>query len=199
MVNILVLQHIKIEDPGYIKDLMLADGVNLTTIELDEGEKIPNDLTEFDGMFCMGGPMDTYMEQEYPWLIEEKEAIRYAVDELKMPFLGICLGHQILSLALNGNTFKLRFGHHGGNQPVMDISSGKVEITSQNHGFAVEQDSIGSSVEITAINLNDNTIEGIRHKEWPVFSVQYHPESSPGPQDSSYLFHKFTQLMKVGV
>ena len=96
MVNILVLQHIKIEDPGYIKDLMLADGVNLTTIELDEGEKIPNDLTEFDGMFCMGGPMDTYMEQEYPWLIEEKKAIKEFVVNLKKPYLGFCLGCQLL-------------------------------------------------------------------------------------------------------
>ena len=144
-----------------------------------------------DGVFLSNGPGDP---EGVPYAIKN---VRFLLG--KIPVFGICLGHQILSLALNGNTFKLRFGHHGGNQPVMNISSGKVEITSQNHGFAVEQDSIGSSVEITAINLNDNTIEGIRHKEWPVFSVQYHPESSPGPQDSNYLFHKFTQLMKVGV
>ena len=144
-----------------------------------------------DGVFLSNGPGDP---EGVPYAIKN---VRFLLG--KIPVFGICLGHQILSLALNGNTFKLRFGHHGGNQPVMNISSGKVEITSQNHSFAVEQDSIGSSVEITAINLNDNTIEGIRHKEWPVFSVQYHPESSPGPQDSSYLFHKFTQLMKVGV
>ena len=144
-----------------------------------------------DGVFLSNGPGDP---EGVPYAIKN---VRFLLG--KIPVFGICLGHQILSLALNGSTFKLRFGHHGGNQPVMDISSGKVEITSQNHSFAVEQDSIGSSVEITAINLNDKTIEGIRHKEWPVFSVQYHPESSPGPQDSSYLFHKFTQLMKVGV
>ena len=141
-----------------------------------------------DGVFLSNGPGDP-------------EGVPYAIKNVqsligKIPIFGICLGHQILSLALNGNTFKLRFGHHGGNQPVMNIPSGKVEITSQNHGFAVAKDSIGSSVEITAINLNDNTVEGIRHKEWPIFSVQYHPESSPGPQDSSYLFQKFTQLMK---
>ena len=88
--NIIVLQHIKIEDPGYIKDLMLADNVNLTTIELDEGEKIPNDLTKFDGMFCMGGPMDTHMEKEYPWLVDEKKKIKEFVVGLKKPYLGFC-------------------------------------------------------------------------------------------------------------
>jgi carbamoyl-phosphate synthase small subunit len=144
-----------------------------------------------DGVFLSNGPGDP-------------EGVTYAIQNVKLllgkiPIFGICLGHQILNLALHGKTFKLRFGHHGGNQPVMDIPSGKVEITSQNHGFAVAQESIGSSVEITAINLNDKTIEGIRHKEWPIFSVQYHPEASPGPHDSSHLFLKFIQLMKVGV
>jgi carbamoyl-phosphate synthase small subunit len=144
-----------------------------------------------DGVFLSNGPGDP-------------EGVPYAVNNIKLllgkvPIFGICLGHQILNLALNGKTFKLRFGHHGGNQPVMDIPSGKVEITSQNHGFAVTPESIGSSVEVTSVNLNDQTVEGIRHKEWPVFSVQYHPEASPGPHDSSHLFQQFTQLMKVGV
>ena len=98
--NILILQHIKIEDPGYIKDLMLADGLNLTTIELDEGEKIPNDLTKYDGMLCMGGPMDTYMEKEYPWLVEEKKRIKEFVVNLKKPYLGFCLGCQLLAMML---------------------------------------------------------------------------------------------------
>ena len=96
--NIIVLQHIKIEDPGYIKDLMLADGFKLTTIELDEGEKIPKDLGKFDGMFCMGGPMDTYMEQEYPWLIEEKKKIKEFVVNLKKPYLGFCLGLSLIHI-----------------------------------------------------------------------------------------------------
>ena len=100
--NIIVLQHIKIEDPGYIKDLMLADGFNLTTIELDEGEKIPDDLSKFDGMFCMVGPMDTYMEQEYPWLIEEKKRIKEFVVNLKKPYLGFCLGCQLLGEVVGG-------------------------------------------------------------------------------------------------
>ena len=104
--NILVLQHIKIEDPGYIKDLTLADGVKLTTIELDEGEKIPSNLNQFDGMFCMGGPMDTYMEKDYPWLIEEKKAIKEFVVDLKKPYLGFCLGCQLLGEVVGGQVVK---------------------------------------------------------------------------------------------
>ena len=104
--NIIVLQHIKIEDPGYIKDLMLADGAKLTTIELDEGEKIPSNLNQFDGMFCMGGPMDTYMEKEYPWLIKEKKAIKEFVVDLKKPYLGFCLGCQLLGEVVGGKVVK---------------------------------------------------------------------------------------------
>ena len=104
--NIIVLQHIKIEDPGYIKDLMLADGFNLTTIELDEGEKIPTDLSNFDAMFCMGGPMDTRMEKEYPWLIDEKKAIKKFVIDLKKPYLGFCLGCQLLGEIIGGKVVK---------------------------------------------------------------------------------------------
>ena len=104
--EVIVLQHIKIEDPGYIKDLMLNDGVNLTTIELDEGEKIPNDLNKFDAMFCMGGPMDTWMEKDYPWLIEEKKAINEFVVFLKKPYLGFCLGCQLLGEVTGGKVVK---------------------------------------------------------------------------------------------
>ena len=104
--EIIVLQHIKIEDPGYIKDLMIKDGVNLTTIELDEGEKIPNDLNKFDAMFCMGGPMDTWMEQEYPWLIEEKNKIKEFVVNLEKPYLGFCLGCQLLGEVIGGNVVR---------------------------------------------------------------------------------------------
>ena len=104
--EVIVLQHIKIEDPGYIKDLMLNDGVNLTTIELDEGEKIPNDLNKFDAMFCMGGPMDTYMEDQYPWLIEERKKIKEFVVTLKKPYLGFCLGCQLLGEAVGGQVVK---------------------------------------------------------------------------------------------
>ena len=104
--NILILQHIKIEDPGYIKDLMLLDGFNLTTIELDEGEKIPQDLTKFDAMFCMGGPMDTWMEKEYPWLVDEKKSIKKFVIDLKKPYLGFCLGCQLLGEVVGGKVVK---------------------------------------------------------------------------------------------
>ena len=116
--NIIVLQHIKIEDPGYIKDLMLADGFKLTTIELDEGEKIPEDLGKFDGMFCMGGPMDTYMEKEYPWLIEEKKKIKEFVVDLKKPYLGFCLGCQLLGEVVGGKVVKSKPAVIG----IMDIN-----------------------------------------------------------------------------
>ncbi|HXI09293.1 MAG TPA: gamma-glutamyl-gamma-aminobutyrate hydrolase family protein, partial [Thermodesulfobacteriota bacterium] len=114
----------------------------------------------------------------------------------KKPIFGICLGHQILSLALGGKTFKLKFGHRGGNQPVKDLTTGKVEITSQNHGFAVDLESMKGIAELTHINLNDGTVEGFTHTKLPLFSVQYHPEASPGPHDSQYLFKRFTGLME---
>ena len=116
--EVIVLQHIKIEDPGYIKDLMLNDGVNLTTIELDEGEKIPNDLNKFDAMFCMGGPMDTWMENEYPWLIDEKKKIKEFVVTLKKPYLGFCLGCQLLGEAVGGNVVKSNPSEIG----IMDVN-----------------------------------------------------------------------------
>ena len=145
--------------------------------------------TNPDGIFLSNGPGDP---AAVPYAIENVKTILG-----KVPVFGICLGHQILSLALKGKTYKLRFGHHGGNQPVMDIKSGKIEITSQNHGFAVEQNSFDRNVDITFLNLNDDTVEGIQHKSWPIFSVQYHPEASPGPHDSEHLFYKFINLMKA--
>ncbi|MDA9687626.1 type 1 glutamine amidotransferase [Candidatus Pelagibacter sp.] len=116
--EVIVLQHIEIEDPGYLKDLMLADGINLTTIELDVGEKIPDDLTKFDAMFCMGGPMDTYMENEYPWLREEKKKIKEFVVDLKKPYLGFCLGCQLLGEVVGGKVIKSKPAEIG----IMDIN-----------------------------------------------------------------------------
>jgi carbamoyl-phosphate synthase small subunit len=114
----------------------------------------------------------------------------------RYPIFGICLGHQLLGLAFGGRTYKLPFGHHGGNQPVKDLMTGRVEITAQNHGFAVDAESLPSDCEVTHINLNDGTVEGLRHRSLPVFSVQYHPEAGPGPHDASYLFDRFVEVME---
>lgn len=142
-----------------------------------------------DGVFISNGPGDPST------LTAQIEAISQIVQK-GIPTFGICLGHQLLGHALGGQTFKLPFGHHGGNHPVKDLETGRIEITAQNHGFAVDAESLPpTDVEITHVNLNDNTVEGLRHKRLPVFSVQYHPEAGPGPHDAEYLFIQFVRMM----
>ncbi len=146
-----------------------------------------------DGVFLSNGPGDP---QGVPYAVA---SVRQLLG--RVPVFGICLGNQILGLAYGGDTVKLKFGHHGANQPVKDLATGRVEITSQNHNFVVDMSSLERSeyadaLEVTHVNLNDNTVEGIRHREHPVFSVQYHPEASPGPHDAAYLFRRFVEMME---
>ena len=157
--------------------------VNSTTSAAEVLAKNP------DGIFLSNGPGDPaalgYIHNELRQLIGKK------------PIFGICLGNQLLAHAYGGSTFKLKFGHRGGNQPVKDLRTGQISITSQNHGFAVDPNSLPPEVEVTHINLNDQTVEGMRHKTHPVFSVQYHPEAAPGPNDACYLFEEFSRLIET--
>lgn len=153
-----------------------------------EAEEILN--MEPDGVLVSNGPGDP-------------AGVSYVVETVrkligKLPIFGICLGHQMLGLAFGGKTYKLKFGHHGANHPVKDLKTGKIAITVQNHGFCVDIDSLNKDdIEITHINLNDNTLEGMRHKKFPIFSVQFHPEASPGPHDARYLFKEFVEMMNL--
>ena len=142
-----------------------------------------------DGIFLSNGPGDPSS------MISVVEEIK-KLTESQVPMFGICLGHQILGQVFGGETYKLKFGHRGGNQPIKDLTTGKIEITAHNHGFAVDAETLPADVEVTHVNLNDNTVAGLRHKRLPIFSVQYHPESAPGPHDSEYLFKRFVELMQ---
>ena len=181
--NIIVLQHIKIEDPGYIKDLMLADGFKLTTIELDEGEKIPDDLSKFDGMFCMGGPMDTYMEDQYPCLIDEKKRIKEFVVDLKKPYLGFCLGCQLLGEVVGGKVVKSNPAEIG----IMDINFSKEKVNDklfnefpdqikslQWHSYEVQ--GIENNKDVTLIASSPITKFQIFKYQNHAYGIQFHIE-----------------------
>ena len=142
-----------------------------------------------DGIFLSNGPGDPASMQSVVGEIKKLAATQ-------TPIFGICLGHQLIGEAFGAETYKLKFGHRGGNQPIKDLTTGRIEIAAHNHGFAVTADNLPADVEITHINLNDKTVAGLRHKTLPVFSVQYHPESAPGPHDSEYLFQRFIHLMQ---
>ncbi|KUO61280.1 MAG: carbamoyl-phosphate synthase small subunit [Gracilibacter sp. BRH_c7a] len=183
--------HVVAMDFGIKKNILHAmqnKGFNITVVPYKTTSKDILALNP-DGIFLSNGPGDPKDVQEGISTISELVG--------KRPIFGICLGHQLLTLALGGDTYKLKFGHRGGNQPVQDIITRKVNITSQNHGYAVDQKSIeGLPLEVTHINLNDKTVEGLAHTTLPIFSVQYHPEAGPGPNDSLYLFDEFAALME---
>jgi carbamoyl-phosphate synthase small subunit len=168
--------------------MLVREGCRVTVVPAETSAEDVFDLKP-DGVFLSNGPGDP-------------EPVDYAVRAIRkilgrVPVFGICLGHQLTGIALGGKTYKLKFGHHGGNHPVKNNLTGKVEITAHNHNFAVDPDSINvNEVELTHVDLNDQTLEGLRHKTLPLFSVQYHPEAAPGPHDSNYLFHDFRRMME---
>ena len=183
MMEVIVLQHINIEDPGYIKDLMIAEGVKLTTIELDEGEKIPSDLNKFDAMFCMGGPMDTWMEKDYSWLIEEKKKIKEFVVELKRPYLGFCLGCQLLGEVVGGNVVKSKYPEIGmlnvnfsqNKKSDLLFSEFPEKITSlQWHSYEVQN--LENNKNITLLASSPETKYQIFKYQEHAYGIQFHIE-----------------------
>lgn len=171
--------------------LLAERGCRVTVIPADmPAEDILADPP--DGLFVSNGPGD-------PAAVQRAERAILGLSEADVPVFGICLGHQLISRAFGASTYKLPFGHHGGNHPVRNLDRDRVEITSQNHGFAVREDNLPSCLEVTHRNLNDQTIEGVQHRELPAYSVQYHPEASAGPHDSDYLFDRFWELVAAGV
>ena len=181
--EVIVLQHIKVEDPGHIKDLMLADKVNLTTIELDEGEKIPTDLSKFDAMFCMGGPMDTWMEDKYPWLIDEKQKIKNFVVDLKKPYLGFCLGCQLLGEVVGGNVIKsakpeigmldINFSQNKSNDQLFSTFPDKVKAL-QWHSYEVVN--LENNKDITLLASSPTTKYQIFKYQDHAYGIQFHIE-----------------------
>ena len=181
--EVIVLQHIKIEDPGYIKDLMLLDNVNLTTIELDEGEKIPNDLNKFDAMFCMGGPMDTWMEDKYPWLIEERKKIKNFVVDLQKPYLGFCLGCQLLGEAVGGKVVKsnpaeigmmdINFSNKKNNDSLFSSFPNKIKSL-QWHSYEVNN--LESNKDVTILASSPITKYQIFKYKNHAYGIQFHIE-----------------------
>jgi len=185
-----IRHHVVAYDYGIKRGILRhlrSSGCSVTVVPATTSAKEALSLKP-DGVFLSNGPGDP---AALPYTVD---AARELVAS-KIPVFGICLGHQILGQALGGKTYKLKFGHHGANHPVMDLGTRKVEITSQNHGFAVDVGSMEGRAVLTHVSLNDKTVEGMRHDSLPVFSVQYHPEASPGPNDSCYLFERFTKLM----
>ncbi|MHC4811649.1 MAG: glutamine-hydrolyzing carbamoyl-phosphate synthase small subunit [Planctomycetota bacterium] len=166
---------------------LVQSGFEVTVVPADTKAEVVLERKP-GGVFLSNGPGDPAV---ISYVVEE---VRKFVE--KVPVFGICLGHQVLARVFGAETFKMKFGHHGGNQPVMDLTTEKVEITAQNHSFAVDPERLPDNVEVTHRNLNDDTVEGLRHKELPVFSVQYHPEAAPGPHDSLYLFERFRQVIE---